>query len=214
MTRKTLFGLVLRGFPVALILAAIVLVFTGRDLGARIAQNDKNLTELTASALRLERALGYGGFIHNFKNYVLRPDERNYRAGAEFALEVALTEIGNIEALGEVAGPGYDLKPAREVLLDYGNQLAVIDDMAAGGARPGEIDQVVRIDDSEAFEALNVAIDHIHDRFLIRAEQLEADMDHLGGLFILLAITVYVSLACQLFRALYARPLAGCTEGD
>lgn len=57
---------------------------------------------------------------------------------------------------------------------------------------------MVRVDDTAALDALSA---------------VNGDMDRLGRLFIFLAIIVYVSLGCQLFRAIYLRPRPGGATG-
>ena len=64
----------------ALIMAATLVV--GVNDYNRQRQIDAAITELNVSAQELQNAIGYGGLIHHFKNYLLRPDEGIYREQA------------------------------------------------------------------------------------------------------------------------------------
>lgn len=206
---RRMFNTFVAAFPLVIVVAAILVILLARDLNRRIVQTDRHIVDLTATALRLERDLGYGGFIHHFKNYVLRPDETVYRDGAEAALAKALDGIARLEAIGADTGTAFDLTSAREVLLAYAAEVATISRMARAGASPAEIDTEVRVDDTAALGVLTMVIDEIHGRYERQAVSLRNDMDRLGMLFVFLATIVYVSLGCQLFRAIYLRPNDG-----
>ena len=47
---------------------------------SRLVKFEQTLVEKTRFITVLETELGYGGFIHNFKNFVLRHDESYHRA--------------------------------------------------------------------------------------------------------------------------------------
>jgi hypothetical protein len=211
---RSAFGAFASGFPLLIIVAAVAIIIAGRMLGTRIQETETHTSELTSAAMRLEQALGYGGFIHNFKNYVLRPADPTYRHEAEAALAVALEQIDTIERLADLAGSEFDLAGARRVLLTYAAQIAVIGEMAAAGAHPREIDATVRVDDTDALEALTDVVGRIERRYSARHADLSADLDRLGGLFLALALMVYASLGCQLFRSMYGHPIGKKPSAD
>jgi hypothetical protein len=96
------------------------------------------LVPLVASAgpredvAHLVRALGYGGAIHQFKNYVMRSEPR-YREATARSLAAAQ---GRLDALSRDAG------------LDAGA------DLKREGLPPDQVDRLVLIDDSAAVIAL------------------------------------------------------------
>lgn len=56
---------------------------------ARLGDVQNSTSRLTEAFLRVERAVGYVGFIHHFKNAVLRPAETRYLELAEAELAQA-----------------------------------------------------------------------------------------------------------------------------
>jgi len=99
------------------------------------------------------RHFGYGGFIHNFKNYILRqtPDLREKLANdlvhvwaAVSSLESVLKNPEDLQALSEV----------KNVIRAYQDQLATADAAARNGSAPRETDFEVRVDDTAALQAL------------------------------------------------------------
>jgi hypothetical protein len=108
----------------------------------------------------LEYVIGYGGAIHNFKNFVLRGgrqvtdvvggDTDKYRSAAEAqftAAEALVEELRKgsgtdeqVEALDKIAG----------VLAEYKGNLAVAQQMHSEGKPIQEIDAAVKVDDTPA----------------------------------------------------------------
>ena len=63
---------------------AVTLLFAAVFLYARRDQARLIETQLAKHSvmIELQSAIGYGGMIHHFKNWVLRPDEPQYRDAA------------------------------------------------------------------------------------------------------------------------------------
>lgn len=119
-------------------------------------------TELKAELLsELNQELGYGGFIHQFKNYVLRLDEPRI-AKIEKRSEQALGLLGRYRQLElndtEIAA----LDAIQGMISSYGKALQVAISMAGDGQSSQAIDAVVKIDDApsiRAFDDLNKELD-------------------------------------------------------
>ena len=103
----------------------------------------------------LRQVIGYGGVIHNFKNYILRLDQSRITRvqngiGAAVAtldryvqLQLEADEIRAVETIGD--------------MLDaYRDAVERAAALAANGATTVEIDQEVRIDDGPALAALDL----------------------------------------------------------
>ncbi|NQU71644.1 MAG: response regulator [Rhodospirillales bacterium] len=107
---------------------------------------------------KLHAALGYGGLIHQFKNYVLRQDRPNLVKIQEklFDLSVALTAYQNMNIHERERRA---LHSIQETLSKYARSVAVAEKMAVSGASPVEIDGVVTIDDRPALDAFAVLQD-------------------------------------------------------
>lgn len=108
-----------------------------------------------AAVSGLVRTLGYGGAIHNFKNYVLRGDEK-YQAAAESMFERA---SASLVALSKADDLSDDEKAAVEaisaVIKQYQGHLTVIEKLWKQGKSVEEIDETVAVDDSPAIDAID-----------------------------------------------------------
>ncbi|WP_118135621.1 ATP-binding protein [Oceanicella sp. SM1341] len=117
--------------------------------------------ELPILVLRFERSIGYGGFIHNYKNYVLRPRETEYRDAAIENHFDALAVIDRIELLGEQFGVYTTLAESRRTLKAYRAQINWVTRLHAQGAGAREIDTIVRISDAPARREIDVLHEEI-----------------------------------------------------
>lgn len=95
----------------------------------------------------LHRLLGYGGFIHGLKNFVLRGNPETLTQ-AELDLEqaIALTEPYQDDINGQ---------RLLVTLLAYQDMIARAREMHQQGASPTEIDRVIQVSDLDALKALN-----------------------------------------------------------
>lgn len=102
----------------------------------------------------LVRALGYGGAIHQFKNYVMRSEPR-YREATARSLAAAQ---GRLDALSRDAGLDAGDKAAVRDLVTtvaaYQDALQQVADLKREGLPPDQVDRLVLIDDSAAVIAL------------------------------------------------------------
>lgn len=105
------------------------------------------------SLTEIYHAVGYGGFIHNFKNYVLRQDPQLLKQ-----LEADISEtLAAIDAYqtATLSDEEYQaLSIIRDTFKDYETNLGIAIQMVKAFNSPAEIDAVVRIDDQPALVAL------------------------------------------------------------
>ncbi len=116
-----------------------------RQSEAQIAAN-----ELPVALHQLERELGYSGFIHNFKNMIMRPDEGRYYQAAVTDYDNALKTLNQIEAMGRTIGRSFDFTELRDTLATYRDNLDVAQRAAANGRSIAQVDALVRISDDGA----------------------------------------------------------------
>jgi hypothetical protein len=102
----------------------------------------------------LRTAMGYGGVIHNFKNYLLRDSQESYAR-----VEV---EVNNIEQLVKTyrnhklsTTEKNALEDILKVAQSYRQNLSVIQEMSGKGQSPRAIDEIVIINDNPALEGFN-----------------------------------------------------------
>ncbi len=100
--------------------------------------------------------LGYGGFIHNFKNYVLRGTPKYYD---RIYKGVALIN-GSIQRYGKLADISEEEKKAlvtiSETVILYRNATDIVKSLYKTGRGPEAIDKIIKISDGPAIKALEV----------------------------------------------------------
>lgn len=145
----------------AVSLSIVILMMGGLLLflssGVRDAWNTYSYSaESRATALsELHRSIGYGGFIHNFKNYVLRQDH-NLLDRLRGDIEKTTQVITHYSALELNAKENQALLVIRQTLQMYRDNLQVAELAVQRGASTHQIDKQVRIDDTQALAALAV----------------------------------------------------------
>lgn len=103
---------------------------------------------------QLRIALGYGGMIHQFKNYVLRQDSPRV-AKVESNIKKALQALSDYSALGINGNEKQSLAEIKSVVEVYQKNLKIVIGMANKSATPEEIDKKVKIDDKPALMGMN-----------------------------------------------------------
>lgn len=102
----------------------------------------------------LVRALGYGGAIHNFKNYVLRGDAR-CRAEVERSITQAEEIVSALRKEKELTEQEHAaLNGIAMVIGKYRAALSVVAKLRGDGRNVREIDQAVKIDDGPALAGI------------------------------------------------------------
>lgn len=98
-------------------------------------------------------ALGYGGMIHQFKNYVLRQDGQRVVAARE-NLNEALRALQVYQSEGVEHAERAVLADIRKVLSAYAAALTTAERLAGEGSSIEEIDRIIRVDDGPALRGL------------------------------------------------------------
>jgi methyl-accepting chemotaxis protein len=102
----------------------------------------------------IKSQFGYGGAIHNFKNYVLRGTQK-YQQGFSDNHSQLVKTIGDYRDLADVTTVEKNaLADIESVANNYSVMLAKIAPMVAKGDSPREIDGVVKVSDKPALEGL------------------------------------------------------------
>ena len=100
----------------------------------------------------LQRALGYGGMIHHFKNYLIQQDAPRLRYVQQSG-GVALTVINQYRLKADMAEEAA-LGEIESVVSRYLDQLTIARNLAGLGLTPEQIDARVKIDDTPALNGL------------------------------------------------------------
>ncbi len=127
---------------------------------------------------QLRDALGYGGMIHQFKNYILRQDAKRHakiKIESEKPKQVLADYRRLVNADTELAA----LDVIADTIDQYAKAADVAERMAHEGATPREVDAVVKIDDTPALDALEILDEHIYEQRLVSVGRVSAAI---GGL--------------------------------
>ncbi len=102
----------------------------------------------------LQSIIGYGGFIHQFKNYVIRGDRlsRDSVIVRYQQVQHSLGRYRQFRPLSEDEAAAID--DIQTTLDIYHNNLLIVEEMRRAGASLSAIDQQVMVDDSSVIEAI------------------------------------------------------------
>lgn len=120
-----------------------------------LKHNERMETRLFQAELEFERAIGYGGLIHDFKNYVLRPEESRYYVGVIAHYDKAKALLREIEEIGAPYLGDISLQETYAMLNEYRGRVEGIKARKSFELSARELDQVVRYDDSPALTELD-----------------------------------------------------------
>ncbi len=110
----------------------------------------------------IQNQFGYGGFIHNFKNYVLRGNDKYVKRFEKNAATMDLA-IAKLSTMALSDNEKAALKHIKSVAGQYVDAIKTAEKLVAAGKTPTEIDRVVKIDDSPAFNAFKVIRTHLNE---------------------------------------------------
>ncbi|MEQ8504511.1 MAG: response regulator [Rhodospirillales bacterium] len=184
---------------VAMIGALVVFGYTAagkfESVNERWRAFNETATTKSQYLFELRAELGYGGFIHNFKNMVLRSD---IRIAPQVALNIErLTKkLDRIKPLLTLESEQQSLHAIEKVIQEYFAKFETAARLVDAGRNPVYIDSLVKVDDGPAVEGF-------HDLavgFLAQSREMAAKTDQeladalaylsLGSFLILFVIVV------------------------
>lgn len=136
-----------------LLLAAVRVIFAMVLLGQRFVYYERASYTLPRLFLLLERSIGYAGFIHNFKNHVLRPDEPGYLEAALEDYNIAVVAISEIEVQAANLGINAQMTGLRSTLATYREMLDTTRDIQ-DQLTIAEVDERIRVSDMDAAQSI------------------------------------------------------------
>lgn len=108
----------------------------------------------------IKQQFGYGGIIHNFKNFVLRGQPK-FIDSITANRETMLKDIKRYKTFPLSQEEVRALDVIESVLGLYSSNTALVKNMRANGATPSEIDSAVKINDAPAFKAFTTLTKHV-----------------------------------------------------
>jgi len=151
----------------------ILQAWLSSHLVSRTSNLRNSLSAAHSVASKFERRVGYGGLIHDFKNYVLRPNEDNYRTSALDNSAEALVLLDSLSTNAKNLGIDMSLVHTREMVQSYTRLLEQVRKLSASGLSSQLIDQQVRFDDSSALLEVDLILAALDEAGNDRLEQLQ-----------------------------------------
>lgn len=140
-----------------------------KEAEAAWENHNTRATAVSNALTDLDRQMGYGGFIHNFKNLVLRRDLPRYQHSIEANIAALRAQLAQLDALLTDEVDQAAIAQIRSTFEDYISNYAKVHPMVAAGASSEELDAVVKVNDGPALKALA----GLHARFVARAEEVK-----------------------------------------
>ena len=112
---------------------------------------------------QMKSALGYGGAIHHFKNYVIRRDERYVERGKESFRHFQESAERYRDLEGVTEEELNELIVIEETMQRYVEAFTTAREMFSAGATVAEVDSVVMIDDRPALKAYTTLDDQLRE---------------------------------------------------
>jgi len=160
-------------------------------------ETDKMQTTKAVLIGELMQAAGYGGMIHNYKNYLLR-GTKSYCDKALANLAYLREVIGQYRKLEINRGEKIALEDLEGMVGAYSAAIKTIQTMKADNSLLAEIDHKIRIDDIPALNALALLTSQANEEVQVQSEAMSRSLAaisqmkniiSLGGLFLVGLIT-------------------------
>lgn len=147
-------------YGAGVVLLLIVLIAISAALVEDAKRIRERLAEAQDTAVMLERYLGYGGLIHSFKNYVLRPSEDQYRVSAVSSAERSLELLDILEQSAvNLELESLQMTQTRRMVQSYLDKLEQIRTLSESGHTSQYIDELVRFDDQPALHEIQAFVE-------------------------------------------------------
>lgn len=150
----------------------------------------KNTKTEILSKLRAD--MGFGGMIHNFKNYILRLDEPRI-SRVKISVFKAHNAISEFRKLGINPTEFDALKAIETVVNTYETNLSTVQSLGQQRKTPNEIDHVVKVDDEPALLAMITLVEEIAKESQLKRKTMSDSLSTVGFTAQFLMITAILS---------------------
>ena len=167
--RRRMIPIAVTGAVILLLILAVMLALSN-ETGARFRNIKAGWEEYSQAAdprglwiSEIRGYFGYGGMIHNFKNYVLRHDAK-YEQTLRTQSRLLLDAIETYQSAGPDEVEKDALMRIKQVVNEYSRNIEIITQSIGEGKTAEQIDALVRVDDSDALQALAALERHWLDK--------------------------------------------------
>lgn len=141
------------------------------DIRANWRAYDQEI-ELKVEALSaIRKHMGYGAFIHNYKNYILRHDESDFQMAMAHILHTE-KEIDTYAKMGVTDEERNALDSLLGTLQQYHNKLQSSQRLLAQGLTTQEVDALVKVDDMPARSAMYNLDNYLDEQHMIHGDRM------------------------------------------
>jgi signal transduction histidine kinase/CheY-like chemotaxis protein len=184
-----------------------------QDADARSKAHAERAAEIGMTLTRLKDGIGYGGFIHNFKNLVLRRDRLRYEPLIERNLTDLNHNLDRLDQMLHAPGERAALLQLRRTFVEYAGKYRLALGMLGEGAGSVQVAAMMDVSDAQAIEALQYLVARTSERSLeTRREGQQARDSTLRLLQLAVALRVVVVLAAIGALLLFLRRVAVADE--
>lgn len=146
--------------------------------------------------------LGFGGMIHQFKDYVLRQNEAHANK-MRASLEGANRAIADYRALGASEAERKALADIQAIVDSYEKKLATASALVKQGKSPQVIDREVRVDDAPALAGMKRLISAIKAQNAKAEASLTRSLNIVGWLGVLMMVMSFAGTIALLGLSVY-----------
>ncbi|NPC57601.1 PAS domain-containing protein, partial [Caenimonas soli] len=184
-----------------------------QDVDARSKAHAERTAEISMTLARLRDSIGYGGFIHNFKNLIARRDRLRYEPLIERNLTDLNRDLDRLDQMLQAPGERAALLQLRRTFVEYAGKYRLALRMLGDGAGSAQVDATTDVSDAQAIEALQYLVAQVSERLLEdRREGQQARDSTLRLLQLAVALRVVVVLAAMGALLLFLRRVAVADE--
>jgi len=205
MTIKQKFVIFICSLLVAFGTITYVFIHSSNSLNNNFVHYQSEVVKRQQLLMSIKSSLGYGGSIHNFKNYVLRGNDKYYTRQKNDSKEVIqlikeYSELDNLDAEERQA-----LDSIADVSAKYLEKIDIVSAMHTQGLSPQQIDNIVKIDDTPAFKAFEILDLKYYELTNIANKGISESIEL--STFYFLLITFIVLIICLIITAIIYIPL-------
>jgi len=172
-------------------------------------QYSTHLSDESELVSRLYSHMGYGGFIHNFKNFVILQDE-HLLAAIEQNLQEILAELEEYEkdyvTWYEDESVAFELRSNKEairkVIEQYFLKLEIAKKRISEGVDVATLDGLLTVDDSPAIAALGALSNHVRAHAKKEAESIRENTDSTIELIIFMLVLLVSAIVLLLYMVM------------
>jgi len=197
---------------VSILLLLVILLFgkSTIDKFSNIKENwasyTSKSTTYTATLNEVTLKMGYVGFIHHFKNYVLRRDEK-YLPLTQEKLTQLMQLLEKLDQQTNSKAESQAIAQLRHTFLEYGEKLIQVKRMIEKGNPSADLDRIARVDDSAALRALRFLVAKATERSALQQFEMnksffEAQNFFNQGKYFLILIPIIALLLIFFLRKL------------